>query len=130
MPRISKLNLKPLHQPGNETIGQRITRFRKERGYTQQELAKKIGIIQALVSDYEKDKIRLYDEMLARFALALEVTSDEILGINLSKKRSKQPSLKIMKRLAIIDELSPSQQKKVLQSIDLVLQGAIKEKDS
>ena len=37
----------------------------------------KIGIIQALISDYERDKLRLHAEMVLRFALALDVTTDE-----------------------------------------------------
>ena len=41
------------------------------QGYTQVELAERIGIIQALVSDYERDKLRLNAEMLVRFAQAL-----------------------------------------------------------
>jgi transcriptional regulator with XRE-family HTH domain len=48
---------------GEETTGQRIARIRKERGYTQNELAERIGTIQALVSDYERDKLRLNAEM-------------------------------------------------------------------
>lgn len=56
-----------------ETTGQRIARIRKERGYTQNELAERIGTIQALVSDYERDKLRLNAEMAVRFAIALEV---------------------------------------------------------
>jgi len=80
MPRISKLPLPPLNL-GKETIGERIARLRKERGYTQRELAEKIGIIHSLVSDYEKGKLRLYDQMVTRFALALEVSTDTILGL-------------------------------------------------
>ena len=52
MPRGSKLKLPPLYL-GKETIGKRIARLRKERGYTQVELAEKMNIIQTLISDYE-----------------------------------------------------------------------------
>jgi DNA-binding XRE family transcriptional regulator len=58
MPRESTLKLAPLPR-GKESLGQRLARFRKERGYTQTELAAKIGLIQALVSDYERDKLRM-----------------------------------------------------------------------
>ena len=40
---------------GEESIGRRLARIRKERGLTQIELAEKIGIIQSLVSSYEND---------------------------------------------------------------------------
>jgi transcriptional regulator with XRE-family HTH domain len=70
MPRKSKLKL-PALRLGEGSVGQRIARIRKERGYTQNELAERIGTIQALVSDYERDKLRLNAEMAVRFAIAL-----------------------------------------------------------
>ena len=65
---------------GGETIGERIARMRKERGFTQVELADKIGTIQTIVSDYETDRLRLSAEMAVRFALALDVSMDDILN--------------------------------------------------
>ncbi len=82
MPRKSKLKLPPLNL-GDETLGERIARLRKERDCSQAELAE-IGIIQRLVSDYERDRLRPHPEMIVRFARALEVTSDELLGISIS----------------------------------------------
>ena len=52
---MKALNNKTKQPPlmiGNETFGQRLARIRKEKGYTQVELAEKIGIIQVLISDY------------------------------------------------------------------------------
>ena len=99
MPRRSRLKLPSVLQNG-DTIGRRLARIRKEQGYTQVELAQRIGIIQALVSDYERDKLRLNAEMLVRFARALNVTADEILGLNDAHRvASKNPSLKILRRL-------------------------------
>lgn len=42
MPRKSSLKL-PALDLGEETVGERIARLRKERGYTQIELAERIG---------------------------------------------------------------------------------------
>ena len=80
MPQKSRYILEPLNL-GNETIGQRIARIRKEKKFTQKELAKKIGIPRSLVSNYEIGRIRLYDEMVTRFAIALEVSADYLLGL-------------------------------------------------
>lgn len=80
MAHKSKCILEPLNL-GNESIGQRIARIRKARELTQKELAEKIGITRSLVSNYEISRIRLYDEMVTRFAIALEVSADEILGL-------------------------------------------------
>ena len=125
MPRRSKLKLPPLNL-GEETIGKRIARLRKERGYTQAELSDKMGLIQALVSDYERDKLRLHAEMVSRFALALEVTSDQLLGLNNNRKNSDKLSLKILRRSKKIEALPPGQQKTLLKTIDTFLKGAEK----
>jgi transcriptional regulator with XRE-family HTH domain len=123
MPRVSTLKL-PALKLGNETIGQRIARLRKARGYTQVELAEKIGLIQNLVSDYERDKLRLHAEMVIRFAQALEVSTDELLGLSNSEKNGQNPSLRLLRRLKKIETLTTPQQKTLLKTIDLFLKGA------
>ncbi len=123
MPRRPKQPLPPLSL-GKETIGERIARLRKERGYTQRELADRIGIIHSLVSDYEKSKLRLYDQMVARFALALEVSADEILGLKGNGAKAGKPTLKIVRRLGKIELLPPGRQKTILKAIDFMIQSA------
>jgi transcriptional regulator with XRE-family HTH domain len=117
-----RLQLPPLDL-GNETLGERLARIRKERGYTQVALAEKIGIIQSLISDYETDRLRVTAEMAVRFALALDVTTDELLHPK-SKKKMKRPSLKIMRRMEEIEKLPPRQQTIVLSALDSILRGA------
>jgi transcriptional regulator with XRE-family HTH domain len=111
---------------GEETIGQRIARLRKERGYTQAELSERIGLIQALISDYERDKLRLHAEMVVRLARALEISSDELLGIKPSKKNGNKPSLRLLRRSQKIESLPSTQQKTLLKTIDTFLKGAEK----
>jgi transcriptional regulator with XRE-family HTH domain len=123
MPRRSTLQLAPLDL-GEETLGQRLARLRKQRGLTQVELAQKIGIIQSLVSEYERDKLRLNAEMLARFALALEVSADELLGLQKLPKNGRHPSRKVLRRLQKIEELPAHDQAALLKTIDTFLKGA------
>lgn len=54
--------------------------FRKERGFTQKELAEKTDLTQTLASDYERGKLRLNAEMILRFATALEVSTADLLS--------------------------------------------------
>ncbi len=122
MPRISKYNLPPL-ELGNESLGQRIARLRKEKGYTQIDMASVIGISQVLISDYERNKIRPHYEMIIRIAFTLNITTDELLGVKPSKGTSKKTNLKIQQRMKKIEELPPSQQKVLLQNIDMFLKG-------
>jgi len=117
MPQVPKYDLKPLHL-GDKTIGQRIAYFRKKRGLTQTELAEIIGISQKLVAAYEKSYIRLYDEMIARFALALKVSADDLLGIKNKNNNEPLPSLRVMRRFKEIDSLSESRKKAILKTLD------------
>jgi len=124
MPRPSTLRLPPIDL-GDETLGQRIARYRKHRGYTQVQLAKKMGLTQALISSYEGGRLRLHAEMVARFALVLKVSTDELLGINASRQK-KEPKfgLKIIQRMQKIQALPTTQQKVLLHTIDNFLKGA------
>ena len=124
MPRTTSLKLPELNL-GDESLGERIARIRKERGLTQVELAEQMGIIQALVSDYERDKLRPHAEMVVRFAIALEVSTDELLGMN-SQKRTKATisNRRLLNRLKKIEQLPKKMQDTVIQTIDLALKAA------
>lgn len=122
MPRISRLKLPPLDL-GGETLGHRLARLRKERGYSQREVAERMGIIQALVSAYERDKLRLTAEMAVRFALALEVSTDDLLHPQGKKPLQKKPSRRVLRRLEQIESLSPHKQRVLLSTIDTFLRA-------
>lgn len=121
MPRISRLKLPPI--PTKESIGERVARIRKERGFTQVELAEKIGVIQSIVSAIERDVLKLSAEMAIRFALALEVTTDDLLmPAKRNGSQGKKPSRKILRRLEKIETLPRTQQTAVLKTIDNALE--------
>jgi transcriptional regulator with XRE-family HTH domain len=115
----------PSLDSGNESSGQRLARLRKEHGYTQVELAKKLGIIQSLVSDYETDRLRLPSELAVRIAVALDITTDELLRPQPRKSPRKKPSLKIVRRMEEIEKLPPRQQAFVLSALDSILRGEV-----
>jgi transcriptional regulator with XRE-family HTH domain len=122
MPRKSTPKL--MQHSESETQGQRLARLRKERGWTQVELAERLGIIQALISDYERGKLRLNADMVVRFANALEVTTDELLHPKESKRPlRRKPSLRLQRRMEKIEKLPPHQQNYLLKTIDGFLKG-------
>lgn len=123
MPPKSRLQL-PKVDLGTESFGERLTRLRKSRGLTQVELAEQMGLIQSLISDYENDKLRPHGEMVARFALTLEVSTDELLGVKPSKLNGRKPSRKVLRRLERIEALPAHQQATLLKTIDTFLRGA------
>ena len=113
------------HDGAPETVGQRLARLRKERGWTQVELAERVGIIQSLISDYERDRLRMNPGMVVRFAGALEITTDELLQPNAQKHSLRhKPSLRVLRRLEKIEKLPAHQQSTLLKTIDTFLRGA------
>lgn len=68
------------------TLGNRITSRRKEMGLTQEEFAFKAGISQPYLSQLEKGAFDPTAPVIVRLAVALEMSADELLGINDMKK--------------------------------------------
>jgi transcriptional regulator with XRE-family HTH domain len=121
VPRKSHLKLPPL-KLGNESLGERLGRLRKQKGFTQVELAEKMGIIQSLVSDYERDKLRPHPEMIVRFAVALDVSTDEILGLaRTAKANGTTKNRRLLRRLQQIDKLAKRDQDALIRTIDAFL---------
>lgn len=123
MPKPSKLALTPL-PPSDETPGQRLARIRRERGFTQVELAEKTGLVQTLVSDYERGKLRLNADMILRLATALEVSTDDLLQpAGGGAKPVRKASRRVLQRLERIEALPAHVQTTVLKSLDLMLKN-------
>jgi transcriptional regulator with XRE-family HTH domain len=115
---------KPPLDFGGETLGERLARLRKQRGYTQSEFAEKVGITQVLVSLYETDRRQFSVEMAIRFALALDISTDELLHPKAKKVFGKKPSRRVLRRLEEIEKLPQHQQNHLLKTIDGFLRGA------
>jgi transcriptional regulator with XRE-family HTH domain len=112
------------HHDVEETPGERLARLRKERGWTQVELAERVGITQTLLSDYERGKLRLNADMIVQLATALETTTDELLKPTTSRKPlRRKPSMRLQRRMEKIEQLPPHQQNYLLKTIDGFLKG-------
>ncbi len=86
---------------------------------TQAELAQQINVGQKLISDYELNKLRPNYEIIIKLALALEITTDELLGLkNIKTNGKNKPSKKIVRRMEKIGTLPVSQQKFILRTLD------------
>jgi transcriptional regulator with XRE-family HTH domain len=123
MPKRATISKPPLNYEG-ETVGQRLARLRKERGFTQVELAEQLGTRQTLITAYETDRRALSAEMAVHLAIALDVSTDDLLHPNAKKKTAKKPSLKIVRRMEQIEKLPESKQSFILSALDSMLRGA------
>ena len=70
-----------------ETIGNRISKFRKARGMTQEELAGKLGVSSQAVSKWETDTSCPDISLLPQLCRILGITTDELLTGETSEVR-------------------------------------------
>jgi len=125
MPRPRSNPLPPLPKGLlTESPGKKIANLRKLRGKTQTELAELIGIARSHLGNIELDLIHLSDDLIIRFAAALKVSTDEILGYkSRATLENSIPNLKLIKRMQKIQTLSLSNQKMIIHMIDTHLKG-------
>lgn len=108
----------PQEQSG---IGARLARFRKEAGLTQVELAEKLGIPQSMISDYEREGLRLHAELIIQLCQIFKVSADEILGLAGATQPPAKRNLRIHRKLKDIDRLPKRDQEALLRTIDAFL---------
>lgn len=113
-----KLKEEPNIQIDSDEISKRIAFVRKQKGLTQKELADVIGIKQTLISDYETGRVRMFAEMIARFAIALGVSTDYLFGMKESKNGKQKISLRLAKRLNDLETLPENKKKAILKTLD------------
>jgi transcriptional regulator with XRE-family HTH domain len=101
------------------TFGERISHQRKQKKWSQDELAKRVGTSAPIIGRYERDEIKPSIEVAARIADELEVTIDYLVNgtaILLDKKD--------IKRLQDMQKLNDEDRQHILTTIDALLRDA------
>lgn len=65
-----------------ETFEQRLIKLREEKGYSQDELASKVGVTQQTLSRYEKGQRQATIEFVVKAARIFNVSTDYLLGFS------------------------------------------------
>ena len=122
--QLMELNfMKPKNNKVNVGIkfGKRLAEFRKARGITQIEFAKKIGTSQRMIAYYEGPSDYVPADLLPRMAKVLKVTTDELLGLKKSKHEFKPSNPSLWRKLRNIEKLPPKDQKAVVHYLEALL---------
>jgi transcriptional regulator with XRE-family HTH domain len=106
-----------------DSIGKRLAHLRKKRGFTQLELAEKIGIAQGFISGYEHGKKRIYDNVLIKIADVLQVTPNDLLGYT-DLETKNFDNLKLWEFTKEISSLEEQNQRSILQVIENFIKGS------
>jgi transcriptional regulator with XRE-family HTH domain len=102
-----------------ETLGAQIARIRQSQGYTQAELARRIGLSQQAVFAYELGERRVSLFVLDQLAKVFRVRMEEIMGWSRPEPISKRRlSPRAMRHAERLQALSKTQQRFVIRIID------------
>jgi len=117
MPQPAKNTPIPLPE-SDLTLGKRLAKYRKMQGLSQEALAEKIGLSRKQVVDYETGRVHLNDEMIVRFALVLNASADELLGLKPMRHTEDSPELRFTRRLRDLSQLPEDKKRAVLKILD------------
>jgi len=103
------------------SFGRNLSRFRKEKGLTQEDLVRKSGVAISQIRRYEADKSSPTLEVIARLAKALGVSIDEMVfdkatGIAASKVMDRE-LLEQFEMISALDEEERQAVKRILEGI-------------
>ena len=107
-------------------IGANLARLRKARGFTQAQLAKKLGLLQPMVSDYELGKLRLHGVLIIRIAAILAVSTDELLGVRSGEAAAGVVQQRFLRKLRDVEHLSTRDQQALLRTVEAFVGGRLK----
>lgn len=105
----------------------RLTRLRTSRALSQAELAVKAGTTQHLISAYETGRAQPTAGMLVAVARALQVSTDQLLGLRRVPANSstrKRPRSRILRLVERIEELAEKDQRAILRMVSSLSNAA------
>ena len=108
-----------------QPFGERLRGLRKAKGLTQTELGELVGISQRVVTYYEHEGGSPSPELLVRFAKALGLPCEVLLGLK-QPVATTEPAdnLRLQRRFRRLGELPTHDQKAVLRMIDALADHA------
>lgn len=95
--------------------GDRLRAAREQHGWTQDELAQRLGFGQSQMNKYENGKSDPTPEVLVRLATALSVSADWLLGLVDAPNGHLQPAQLTPDELRLLAALRAGDFKKLLQ---------------
>ena len=94
-------------------LGGRISELRKQKGWSQSELAKQVEVSREIIGRYERNDAVPSIEVAKRMAEAFEVSLDFLVGAT-----SEEVDKATLKRLQEINRLSPENKQMVYTFLD------------
>lgn len=99
-----------------EIFSERLKLMREKKGFSQNDMAEKLGISQSYYGRFERNKGEPNLEALAKIATVLEVNSDYLIGLTDAQDTKKNAETEFDRRISalertIVDVLSTTKEK-------------------
>jgi len=85
-------------------LGERLAANRQRAGLSQAELGEKLGLSQRAIAHWERRNSSLYPEQIVELCRVLDVSPEELLGMQTRRQKPGQPS-KPQKQITEIEQL-------------------------
>jgi transcriptional regulator with XRE-family HTH domain len=105
-------------------MGARIAALRNKAGLSQAQLAEIIGIPQRTLSFYEREAGDIPAGLVPVLAKALDVSLEEVLGVNQSAGKKRGPKSQLERQLEAVADLPRSQQQQILNVVQALIAQA------
>ena len=100
------------------TLGQHITKLRKQLKLSQSDLGKKVGTSGDIIGRYERDEVKPSIEVASKIADVLDVSLDFLLG-----KVEVEVDNQILKRVIEVQQMNEEDRAHILYTLDALIKN-------
>lgn len=100
------------------TLGQNITRLRKQKKLSQNSLGKNVGTSGDIIGRYERDEVKPSIEVASKIADNLEVSLDYLVG-----KITVEIDNSVLKRVLDVQQMNDDDKKYILYTLDALIKS-------
>jgi len=100
------------------TLGEHMSRLRKGKKLSQNDLGKKIGTSGDIIGRYERDEVKPSIEVAAKIADELEVSLDFLIG-----KTQVEVDRKLLKRVIEVQQMEQQDKDHILYTLDALIKN-------
>jgi transcriptional regulator with XRE-family HTH domain len=114
----------PIMVSKKETLGQRLRKIRKQRGFSQTELAEVIASSQRAICSYEQDRTAPPAHLLPKMAKAFGISLDELMGLTPKDiQENGNRSSRWSRKFEQLERLPERKQRTIMQVLDMALKS-------
>jgi transcriptional regulator with XRE-family HTH domain len=103
------------------SFGERLALARQQSGLTQEQLAKKLGTTQRVITYWEREQVALRADQLAALADALGVSGDFLIGREEPKRRGNGPVGRARRAFETLSRLPRHQQQRIIDVVEALV---------